>query len=382
MKQIIFILLLFFTSHVFSYPNFIGHKYSSCINCHYNPFGGGQLTDYGRGTSATLISSRSFYPKGWSDEKISESSGFLFRKNTQTWFRPQLNYRGFRIVENPNGSREKIRWITMQEDARITLKFGESDKLIFSGDYGRMPELKSPPPGTDSRKYRSRNLFVGYRFNSKLGIYTGLMDKVYGLRVVEHTSYSRINPLVTMNDQTYGAAIHFSDSEWEGGIHGFIGNTNQENQYRQKGISTMFEKNILDIHRIGASLMSSKSDDLTLQSISIHGRFNFKDGSALLTELGQTIRTGHNDTPSPTSQFGLIQAYVRPFRGLYLLTNVDYNKADISESPFTVRWGPAVQYFPIQRVELRADIYDTRNFSNVTATKDSWSYLLQTHLWF
>jgi len=45
-----------------AYPNFIGHGYTSCINCHYNPFGGGPLTDYARAVAATTISSRNFYP--------------------------------------------------------------------------------------------------------------------------------------------------------------------------------------------------------------------------------------------------------------------------------------------------------------------------------
>jgi hypothetical protein len=380
MKQLLFF-LFFLPSIGWSYPQFIGHNYNSCLNCHYNPFGGGQLTDYGRSVDATLISSKFFYPKLWSDEKIADSSGFLFQKPKQTWFRPQLNYRGFQIVNNPNGTRETKEWITMQQDVRITLKFGENDKFIFSGDYGRIPELSNPPPATDDEKYRSRNLFLGYRLNPKMGIYAGLMDKVYGLRVVEHIAYSRINPMITMNDQTYGVAAHYVDPEWEGGLHGFIGNFNQDIEYRQKGFSGMLEKTIFKSHRLGASLLSSKSDYLTLKSVSVHGRFNFKEGSALLAELGQTDRTTHDNSPSPTTRFGLLQAYVRPVRGLYVLANVDYQHVDLSESAYTVRWGPAVQYFPIQRIELRADIYDTRNFMSQTAAKDSWTYLLQTHIW-
>lgn len=380
MKHFFFLVLLLLPGLSWGYANFIGHSYTSCLNCHYNPFGGGQLNDYGRSIDATLISSNKFYPKSMSEEKISYMSGFLFRKPKQDWLRTQINYRGFQLVRNPGGN-EKKQWITMQEDVRLTLKFGENDKYIFVGDYGHVPELQQPPPGNHKQKYRSRNLYLGYRVSPKLGIYAGLMDKVYGIRVVEHIAYSRTNPLLTMNDQTYGVAAHFLQNDWEGGVHAFIGNFNQDNEFRQKGVSSMVEKTVLKQHRVGASIMSSKSDHLTVQSASVHGRFNLKEGSALLAELGQTNRVSQDNTPATDSRFGLLQAYVRPVRGLYFLTNVDYQRIDVKQSDYTVRWGPAVQYFPIQRIELRADVYDTRNFTSNNSAKDSWSYLLQTHIW-
>lgn len=383
MRSLLLIFLAPFlaTTFVWAYPNYIGHNYNSCLNCHYNPFGGGQLTDYGRSVDATLISSAVFLPRSWSQEKVAEKSGFFFSKPYTTWFRPQVNYRGFSVVDNPGGARKETRWITMQEDVRLTLKFLESDKLIFVGDYGKQPYLETPPPGVNQQDYRSRNLYVGYRFSPKLGVYAGLMDKVYGIRVVEHIAYTRTNTLTTMNDQTIGAAGHFVTQNWEGGVHFFSGNTNQESRYRMKGVSTMWERTILEAHRVGLSFMTQKNDVQTLNSASLHGRFNFHEGSALLAELGETHRVSHDDNPATNTRFGLLQASVRPWRGFYFLTNVDYQRLDLHRADYTVRWGPAIQYFPIQRVELRADIYDTRNSSPSTATKDSWTYLLQTHFW-
>lgn len=380
-RIITFLIFVFSSSLVWSYPNYIGHNYNSCINCHYNPFGGGQLTDYGRTVSATLISSNKFYPKTWDEEKIASTSGFLFSKPKNKWFRPQVNYRGFRVVNNPGGARKRSQWINMQEDVRLTLKFLENDKLIFVGDYGYQPMLQTPPQGYHQQDYRSRNLFLGYRFTPKFGLYAGLMDKVYGIRVVEHIAFTRSNTFTTMNDQTYGVAGHFVTGKWEGGVHAFIGNYNQDSPYRLKGFSTMWERTVFSDHRVGASLMTQKNEVLTANSASIHGRFNFKEGSALLAELGETHRVSHDNSDAANSRFGLLQGTVRPWRGFYFLTNVDYQRVDLNQSDYTVRWGPALQYFPIQRIELRADIYNTRNFAPNTAARDSWAYLLQTHIW-
>jgi hypothetical protein len=381
MKLYFLLLLFLITPRVWAYPNYIGHNYNSCINCHYNPFGGGQLTDYGRSIDATLISSNKLYPKTWTEEKIGASSGFLFSKPKNTWFRPQINYRGFRVVNNPGGARKQAQWINMQEDVRLTLKFMEHDKLIFVGDYGKQPILQTPPQGWHQQDYRSRNLYVGYRFTKKFGLYAGLMDKVYGIRVVEHIAFTRTNTFTTMNDQTYGVTGHYANDKWEGGVHAFIGNFNQDSPYRMKGASTMWERTVFKAHRLGASFMTQKNDFLSMNSYSVHGRFNFREGSALLAELGETHRTSHDNTAAANSRFGLLQGSVRPWRGVYFLTNVDYQRVDLNQSNYTVRWGPALQYFPIQRVELRTDVYDTRNFAPNTASKDSWTYLLQTHIW-
>ncbi len=380
--MIIILSTFLFSTFSWGYAQFIGHGYTSCVNCHFNPFGNGQLTDYGRAVSATAISSNAFYPKSWSEEKISETSGFLFRKPKQKWVRTQLNYRGFSLVTNPGSqSREEKEWINMQMDARLALKFGQNDKFIFAADYGKVPLPAQLDPGESDQKYRSRNLYIGYRYNSSVGVYAGLMDKVYGLRVIEHIAFSRTNPQITQNDQVYGVAGHFLKGDWEGGVHGFIGNYYQDPAYRMKGGSAMVEKTVFNLHRVGASFLNSRNDFVQLTSYAVHGRFNLKEGSALLAELGQTQKKPQDNTPSTTARYGLLQTYLRPARGFYAFANIEYLKNDIDQSDYTVRWGPGLQYFPIHRLELRADIYDTRNFIKNSSMKDSWMYLLQTHLW-
>lgn len=382
MRALFFLLLCLLPGLSWAYPNYIGHGYQSCMNCHFNPFGGGQLNDYGRVVSATLISSRAFYPKTWDEEKIAYTSGFLFRKPKQNWLRTQVNYRGFSIVENPGSTNnEERRWITMQMDVRAALKFGENDRFVFVADYGHTPKPEQQISGLTQDRWRSRNHYVGYRLSKTTGIYAGLMDKVYGIRVVEHIAYSRTTPQLTMNDQSHGVQLHYLNENWEWGLNGFIGNLTQDADLRMKGGSGMVEKTIGNLHRVGASFLTQKNDYSRLTSYAVHGRFNVKDGSAVLAEIGQTDKATNNGVDQKTSRYGLLQTSVRPWRGLYLLANVDYLKSDISKDDYTVRWGPALQWFPIQRIELRADIYDTRSFSSTTSNKDSWMYLLQTHIW-
>ena len=349
------------------------------MNCHFNPSGGGPLNDYGRVVSATAISSDVLYPKTWNEEKIAYTSGFLFRKPKQDWFRTQLNYRGFQIVRNPGSTEiEEKQWINMQADARAILKFGQNDKFIAVVNYGYAPK---PANMQDSSEWRSREHYIGYRVTPKFGLYAGLMDKAYGVKVIEHIAYSRQAPEVTQNDQTHGVMAHYLGEKWETFVHGFVGNLSQDDDLRMKGGSLMTERTIFDIHRVGASFMKSSNQYQDLLSYAVHARLNLKEGSALLTEIGQVDRKTENGSDDRTMRYGLLQTYLRPFRGMYFLTNVEYFKKDTEQDDYTVRWGPALQLFPIQRLEVRFDMYNTRNFSPDSSSRDSWMYLLQTHVW-
>ncbi len=375
-----FLFLLLFSMRALSYTQFIAHGYTSCLNCHFNPSGGGPLNDYGRAVSATLISSGAFYPSDWSEEKVAYTSGFLFRRPKQEWFRTQLNYRGFQLVKNPGSSKnEEKRWINMQADARAIIKLGHNDRFVGVINYGYAP-LPQSLKG-EQTEWRSREHYLGLRVTPQIGMYAGLMDKVFGVKVIEHIAFSRQAPQVMQNDQTHGVLLHYLGESWEGFAHAFAGNLTQDQDLRMKGASLSIEKTAWRIHRLGASVMKSSNRYQDLLSYSTHARLNLKEGSAILGEIGQVKRSSQNSSDDRTMRYGLLQTYLRPVRGLYFLSNIEYLARDISQEDYTMRWGPGVQYFPAQRVELRFDAYNTRNFSPDTSSKDTWMYLVQTHIW-
>jgi hypothetical protein len=380
MRYFFLSILLALSFNALAYTNYIGHGYTSCLNCHYNPFGGGPLNDYGRALSATAISGRLFIPSSVTEEQLAYTSGFLFRKPKQDWLRTQINYRGFQVVNNPGTSTaESKQWINMQFDGRLILKGGKNDKLVAVMNYGYAP---LPTQVTaDEPEWRSREHYIGYRPTSKVGVYAGLMDKVYGIKVIEHIAYARTLPRATQNDQTHGIAGHYLGEKWEGGAHFFVGNLTQEEDERLKGFSTMFERTVAEIHRLGASFQSASNTFVDLLTYSVHGRFNLKEGSSVLAEFGQAKQVTQNHSDDRSSRYGLLQTYLRPFRGLYFLTNIEYLKNNIELDSYTTRWGPGIQYFPLQRFEFRFDLYNTRNFSPDSSTKDTWMYLFQTHIW-
>jgi hypothetical protein len=385
MIRALFILCtLFFAGHhsAQAYPQFIGHGYPSCMNCHFNPMGNGPLTDYGRAVGAEGISSGAFYPKTWSEEKITSLSGFLFKNPTQSHIRAQANYRGMEMIQAVSTASEKWSWIHMQASGQLILKFLQDDRLTFVGEFGyNPPSSQARSVGQETKKFRSREHYAGFRVSAEWGVYAGFMDKAYGLRVAEHIAYSRTTPEVTQNDQTHGIMVHGLLKGWEGAFHAYAGNLSQPADQRQKGVSTQIEKTFLTDHRIGGSLLLSQNQYVKLRSYALHSRFSLNDGSALLFEYGQTEKISIGNRGDRIGRYGLLQTYSRPWRGLYFIANIEYQKADLSNSGTSVRWGPGVQYFPIQKLELRTDLYDTRIFNPDASTQDSWMILFQTHVW-
>jgi hypothetical protein len=377
---LLFFSLFLVSNHASGYVNFIGHGYTSCLNCHFNPFGGGPLNDYGRVVGATAISSRALYPANYDEEKIAYTSGFFFRKPKQDWLRTQINYRGFQVVRNFGTEAQSAQWINMQADGRLILKFGENDRFVAVGNYGYAP-LPPNAPVENPVEWRSREHYLGFKINPNIGIYAGMMDKVYGLRVVEHNAFSRRTTLQDQNDQVHGAAVHFVSENWEGGVHYFVGNLVQREDLRMRGGSFMIERTVGDGHRLGVSAMSQENEYLGVFSSAMHSRFNLKDGAAVLAEVGQSQRRTANNSDDRTARYGLIQTYLRPGRGFYVLSNIEYLKNNTELDSYTVRWGPGIQYFPVQKVELRLDLYNTRNFSPDSSNRDTWMYLLQGHVW-
>lgn len=366
-----------------AYPNFIGHGYNSCITCHYNPFGNGPINDYGRGFSATAVSSRGFYDDNKPEELISQESGFFFKQPENKHFRPQANYRGLLLKRNFGETTEQTEYIHMQADLNIVLKGGENDKYISSVTFGYAPvprSLQNTAAGESVKEYRTREHYLGFRPNSTWGVYAGLMDKTFGLRIVEHTSYSRTTPQLTMDDQSHGVTLHYNSPALEGGLNVFIGNLTQDETLRMKGVAGTFEYTVLEKNRFGLSFMNEGNEYIDETAFAAHVRAGLDHGTSLMFEVGKVEKKPKLVSDIKTEYYANFQNHIRTTRGVYLLNSIEYYKNAVDKS-YRVRFGPSIQYFPVSKVELRVDLNNTRNFSQETSVKDRWDLLAQIHLW-
>lgn len=387
-KVFIFCLSFIAIESVQAYPNFIGKGYHNCLTCHYNPFGNGPLNDYGRGVAASALAGRVFISDSTSDEALSNHSGFLFNKAKKgSMFKPAFDYRGMTLRRGLETDETQESWINMQMDANLTVEFGQNQKYIATYTYSIVPS-NSLPAGKIEYGVKagedlvfSREHYVGYKFNPNLGVYLGKMDKVFGIRVPDHTAYSR---LLTGNSQygsTHGVVVHYGKEKFDLGGQFFIGDLEKESDYRSSGIASKFEYSFTDKIRLGVSFLNEAFEETKNTAYSAIAKMGIGKGSSLMFEMGRVATTPEAGDPV-TQQYMFLQNHYYIFRGFYFLTTYEQRVPDTAGTTEIHRFSPGFQYFPLQRLELRGDLTNSKEYSTGSAAKDTWEFLGQIHLWF
>jgi hypothetical protein len=377
----VILVILAYPRQGLTYPQFINHGYHSCLTCHYNPHGGGMLNDYGRALSATKISARWLHPPSKTEEQIAEESGFLYRKPDTSWLRVALKYRGLGLRKNQGGDNAENEYIHMLGRGAMTLKLGERDQFLLSGNLDYAPNPRSGI-GADEDNYRSREHWIGWRPVPGLGFYAGLMDKVFGLRVPDHIAYSRVIQGTTMNDQTHGIVTHLLWGDFDFGVQGFAGNLSQREELRQKGYSANLEYLLAPRKLVGLSVLSSKSALTSQDSWAVHSRLGMGQASAIMMEIGQREREVIGTNTPLKSRYVFFQGHLQLQRGVSLLQTVEWLTANTAVESKVLRLGPGLQIFAHKGLELRFDFYNTRFFNEEAVADDSWDLAGQVHLWF
>jgi hypothetical protein len=371
-----------------AYPAYIGYGYSSCLTCHYNPEGGGPLTDYGRAVSATTLSARAPWVSNLTtDDELGEESGFLGKTPLPDFLRLQANYRGAWYVQNVENDPQKM-WINMQAEGSVVLQFFEDHRLYFVGTMGYIPPpaALSPQQAATVSTFISREHYGAYRITiddkTSIGFYAGFMDAVFGIRVPDHDDYLRSLTNLNQNDQTHAVMIHYAGEKFEGAIQGMAGNLYQDSSVRPVGVTGMGEYEIAENTRLGGSVWHTTSNFVTRNMGAIHTRVGYPEGNSLLAEAG-LIGDKPFTQPGTLIAFAFFQPQMRIARGLNFLPTFQYYTGDAFDSaPRSFAFGPGLQYFPADRLELRIDVIDGHSTGSDTSSPDSFAVLSQVHVWF
>ncbi|MBK9323590.1 MAG: hypothetical protein IPM97_11725 [Bdellovibrionaceae bacterium] len=367
-----------------AYPEFISYGYSSCITCHYNSQGNGPLNDYGRALFSTEIASRSVFSNKTSEEDIAAKSGFFGSTELPWWIRPGFKYRGLYFINNPGSQAAVKKYVTMQADFNLALQFDQEAKWLFVGSVGYQP---TPAANQNNKEAEDKNLIMRERYfrwqaTRKLQVYMGLMDKVYGIRIPDHTAYSRAITGVGQSDQSDGVIAQYYGEKWEltGGY--FLGNLVQEaKDLRLQGLSTMFEYDTSEKSRLGTSVMQAKNDYVEKTRFELHSKLGLLKGNSLLTEIGFVK---DNPKANPNTKMGgylMMQGVYLISRGYNVISQMEYYNATLTAaSPDQTRWTFGFLMFPMPRMELRTTFVNGRTIQDTSVSKDQWMLQAQMHL--
>ncbi len=381
--------ILFFSWTAQAYPEFIAHGYASCLTCHYNGSGSGPLTDYGRALWSAEIASSALYPKSMTDEQIAGQSGFLGTVELPYWLRPHVKYRGIEVRTNPgSASTDKTNYYQMQTDFGVALQ-DKTAKYVAVLTFGRMvppAEFGLGKQGFDH--LMGREYYARVELAKTWWVYGGLIEKVFGLRNIDHTSYQRTYQSFNVQNDTQdgisesdGIIVQKIEKAWEVSVNAFFGNPYDSPNYKQSGGSMMGEYEVGENKRLGASLFSAQSKVLNKQMVAAHYRQALGKGSAVMFEYGLIQNAAAAPSADPTmGSYNLLEALVLLTRGYSLKTTVErYNQEFKPTSPDQWKWSLGFLMFPLPRFELRLETLNLRSI-NQTANDDSWALQGQIHV--
>ncbi len=379
MRSFLFLLLFLVSDPANAYPEFIGYGYATCVTCHHNGMGGGQLNDYGRALWSAEIASRVFYDKTTTDEQLGERSGFPGQSILPHWFKPALKYRGLLLRRHPGSeSRDATRFYVMQVDFGTTVSDADG-KYMASITWGHAPLATDVQTNKISR-FLAKEFFARIQLGETWWLYAGLLDIPFGIRNVDHTSYNRAPQGLTFRDQSQSVILHTSNENYELAFDAFVGNPYVEDQLKFKGGSITGEYQYGENKRVGASVMSSKNDVVTRSVAAVHFRQALSKGSALQAEYGIIQEKPELDVAS-TGSYLYLQSQVLLTRGYFLRPLVENYKANsLSGTPEQWKWGVGVLAFPAPRFEGRIDLLNKTSLYKTQAQEDEWQVRTQFHV--
>lgn len=386
MFGVFFLFLSFETA--WSYPQFIGYGYSTCLTCHYNGHGGGPINDYGRALWSTDIASKALYPKSMTEEKLGESAGFFGSIQTPYFLKPSLKYRGLWNKTKYGSPASTERILHMQLDANLTMQADPDGKYLATIGWGYWP-MGMMMLDQNLNRFLAKEYYVRAQVFETWWIYAGLMERVYGIRNIDHTGVNRQYTHMAERSRSSGAivyhsmgtAIHKIADAWEATLNVFLGNPYDEEQYKQKGFSAKFERDISEAKRWGVSYLSSESQVLKSNLIGAEFRSRITEGSAVMAEVGLIEDRLKTATKSSIGHYGLVNSYIKMTRGYHLNLGIEkYQQEFSSQSPDLWQWTLGVMAFPAPRLETRFDIINKRFLVPTSSSDDDWSLRGQIHV--
>jgi hypothetical protein len=178
-------------------PIFLSRQYTRCTNCHYSPTGGGLLTPYGRSLSREELST---FGASHGAASPSREQDFLFGALGKGLgpVSVGLDLLPAHLSVDAAGY-SSSRDFLMNAALAAGLQYR---KWTFYGQVGRQPR------GEETR-VTSFEHWILYQADKGVGVRVGRFLPAYGVRLADHTAFTRATLGFDNNDQIYGLELSY-----------------------------------------------------------------------------------------------------------------------------------------------------------------------------
>lgn len=363
----------------YGYSSYIGYGHSTCLSCHFNAYGGGLLTSYGRAISASTIAAKPLYAPDADDNALAESSGFLGPIAYPAWLETAASYRGFYRVDHIESGADAS-WLNDRADFSIALKPAAWIWAVGNIGYESSPVTAGYP----DKNWISREHYLALEPFRNFRLYAGLLASIYGVRPSEYDVYARTRTGLGAYSQSHSVVTHYATEKMDAGIQAFFGNYLSPVSAREKGVTLSYEYEPAEAVRVGSSVMYAQNTLANRYMGALFARVSAGDGSSILAELGTVRRRSFGREESdPFDTYFMLQTMSRFARGAHFLLTSEFQTDNIiGPAPRRFKVAPGFLYVPAQRLELRATLQATRTVGGPTVENDGVNFITELALWF
>jgi len=271
-----------------AYPHFIKNGYNNCIGCHYNPFGGGMLTPYGKGISAT----QSLISKELTEEEEEKLSSDKYLQSIQ-----------FRALHLQTSSKKRTFPMQLEYMSRYVLNKSSAFNLTLSVAPPKENADPNLAPRTHERIY-ARALEFSYQYDSKNTYLFGINNLPIGLGLIDHTNYVRSFNRLNVTDIPISFRNFFIEKEYSYNYFLYMPHFQESTSNKEYGLGGQYfispSKNL----SLGfqSNFGKSKSIDRSLAGLLL------KFGVGSVSFLHESNYT-HRKIKSDDTQFGQVTYY-------------------------------------------------------------------------
>ncbi len=259
LHHVLILLFSFFisanTSHAF--PEMIRAGYPDCITCHVSPNGGGILNQYGRQSSASVLST-------WGTENEAKPFYNLFKD--PEWLDLQAYIRGVQTATwNSNINNGYFWW--MEADGEGAARFGKDGKWTADIAIGISPDVLNGLQVPGSSPLLSPRHYLLYRIDDYSTVRAGKFIADYGVYFPDHTIPTRQGIGFDQGMETYNLEYSYQGEKFSASVTADLGRIENPDLTLDKGVAATAAIPIADTYKIGYSAFfgteNSKNRELT-----------------------------------------------------------------------------------------------------------------------
>jgi hypothetical protein len=359
-------LLLGFANTTWAFPEMIRMGYVNCTACHVSPTGGGLLTDYGRSTSAEVLST-------WARPK-EELFGHGMIAAPPEWLKVGGDIRSIQTyMDTPTST--STSFFPMQIDLELGVFFGKFSYVQSAGIQG----------GPEGAPYKgqgiSHRFYALYNWTEEIYTRVGKYFMPYGINLPDHTSFVRKSLGFNENQETYNVDVGMIGENWNTILSLNFGRKDMTPSDLDSGASVQVARNIGDSHKVLGSVAYLKNQNMHRYLAGPAVLWGFTPKWTFIGEYDYQEKT--NEGPSPVVLKGAVTYSRLQYEwakgvSTYLLHQLNYT--DFSQLPTRVNSeGLGIVWYPRPHFEFSLE-YNTALTAQVSQTNNVAWFLLHYYL--